>query len=121
MTPRDVAKHYLKFWSGRGILSDNAPDELRKWVHSVSSVVDWGTAHDSLAVLAGKTAQGVAPTPSDLARWYADRPHFLGDIDAVLASKKPPKTYAELLERSYSTTQSTINGIVREFLKQLVS
>jgi hypothetical protein len=63
----------------------------------------------------------VSPTPSDLARWYAEHPHFLGDIDAVLASKKPPKTYSELLERSYSTTLSTINGIVREFLKQAVS
>lgn len=120
MTPRDVAKHYLKFWSGRGVLSDNAPDELRKWVISVATTLDRSTAHDALSILGG-AGSGVKPTPSDLAHWYAERPHFLPDIDAILASKKPPKTYAELLERAYSTTQSTINGIVREFLKQAVS
>ena len=121
MTPRDIAKHYLKFWSGRGVLSDNAPDELRTWVIAVAPRLDRTTVHDAMSSLAGHTSQGVSPTPSDLARWYADRPKFLGDIDAILASKKPPKTYGELLERAYSTTQSTINGIVRDFLKQAVS
>lgn len=121
MTPRDIAKHYLKFWSGRGVLSDNAPDELRKWVSSVSHVVDRLVAHDAMSILAGHTSQGVPPTPSDLACWYAEHPQFLADIDAVLVSKKPPKTYGELLERAHSTTQSTINGIVREFLRQAVS
>jgi len=121
MTPRDIAKHYLKFWAGRGVLSDNAPAELRKWVYSVSDNLGHTAAHDAMSSLAGNTSQGVPPTLSDLSRWYADHPHFLPDIDAVLASKKPPKTYGELLERAYSTTVSTINGIVREFLKNAVS
>ncbi len=118
MTLRELAAHYLRYYASPGEVAPNAPEELRRFVRAQSASRDRNSIHNAFANLAG---QGQAAPVDTAAVWLATRPDAWVHCDEVLASKKPPKTWTELLERAYASAQSEIVDSTRKFLKDRLS
>lgn len=115
MNQRDLANNYLKYFAYAGGLADNAPTSFRTWMSQLPKTVDRYLVHNALETLAGKTP--AAHDATYIATWFAYRPLEVHHIDAVLRSKKPPTTFAELMGRSFKEAQQAVVDTVRTFLK----
>lgn len=119
MNTRELATHYLAFWSAPGQLSDNAPPVLRDFLNSLPKTTERFAAYTSLAHLAANANAVLAPqSVAYMAGWIAARPHTYLLCDEILLSKKPPKSFGELMERTFRTAQQDVTDLTRAWLKQ---
>jgi len=121
VTPRDLARSYLRYFSRRADgahdIADNAPSALWRFAFATKDNIDRASLYLALQTLANGDDP---PTPSTGAalKWFAARAEALGCFDEIMRSKKPPTSFAELVERAYRAAQQDAVGRVREFLKQ---
>jgi hypothetical protein len=116
VTIRELATHYLRYFSLPGEPAANAPEEIRTFMRTLPEGVDRYSAHNALLSIAGRP-QLEHPAA---AWWLATHSARIRHCDDVLASRKPPKTYAELVERAYASAQVEIATTVRKFLKDRI-
>lgn len=117
MTIRELATHYLRYYAAPGEIAANAPEEVRRFVRALPRDYDRNSIHNAFAHFAGKPQQA-AVDPA--APWLAARPDTWRFCDSVLGSKKPPKTWAELLDRAYALAQQDTLDTVRKFLRDRI-
>ncbi len=113
MTIRELAAHYLRYYSLPGQPAVNAPEELRKFLASQRAENDPYSLHNALLSLAGRPLLEHPPA----AAWLAAQPGRTRHCDTVLRSRKPPTTWDELVSRAYAQAQQEILDTVRSFLK----
>ena len=107
MTPRGLAKHYMRYWvshDGMWALASNAPVGLRDAVRGFTPKM----AHEATSIIAGGPAEDRA-LPS-LLTWLWHNPAAVAHCDAALKSKTPPKTFAALVEKAYAAELQTIRN-----------
>jgi hypothetical protein len=117
MNARELALHYLRYYSAPGQLAANAPEDWARFVRGLPDSYDRGSVHNALAGLAGRPQ--VAPVDPAVV-WISTRPDAWKCCDEILASKKPPKTWDELITRAYNSAHQDIINAVRKFLKDRI-
>lgn len=112
-----LARHYANYWSGPGQISDNAPDALRDFLRVQPRTTERFAVHKALQQLGNMPATEQAAL-AYTAGWIVARPYTYLLCDEILRSKKPPQTFADLIDRAYSTAQQDVTDSVRDWLKQ---
>jgi hypothetical protein len=110
VTVAEYARYLLQY-----IVADNAPPALRT-LRQLTKGSDLRLALTALA--ANATDRAELPPLEEMAQWLAARPTAYPFCDEILATKKPPRTWAELVERSYKTAHQDVVDRVRNWIKQ---
>jgi hypothetical protein len=119
MTVRDLAKTYARYWVSPTEYAANGPAEYRLWLRNLPPHMSTEDAFQSTMILAGSETKPPMPGLRFLLTWTeAHWPRSTELADSILASKKPPKTYTELLERVYTTARADAVDATRAFIKQ---
>jgi hypothetical protein len=118
MTVREYASYLLAYWPDPAALVDNAPPALRALLGAIKA--DRARLHTAVALLAG-SGEKVLPGTLTMAQWLVARPTTIAACDEILASKKPPKSWAELIERSYKVAHQETTDQVRAWIKQQIA
>ena len=116
MNQRELAANFLRYYSAPGHISDNGPPALRAWIAGLPRAVDRYMVHAALEVVAGRAQ--LPPDAKYIANWFASRPGSYTHCDTILGGKKPPQTYAELLDLAYKSAQQEAVDLTRRFVAQ---
>lgn len=109
MNVRDFSRYLLNYWGAA-----NAPEPLFR----MQRVLRMPAAQVRHALL--QLAGTPDPDITELGQMAECLATDLGreTCDEILASKKPPKTWAELVERNYKAQQQLATDRVRSWIKQ---
>jgi hypothetical protein len=120
MSTRGLAKTYLRYWThdndGTWRLSDNAPKSVHLCVRTMPKTITPNMAYEAFRIVAGGAALE-RPTALIL-DWLRDHPLAIGHLDTALAGKKPPRKFAELIEKAYSAELLTARNHVNSCLER---
>lgn len=124
-TVAEMAAIYLRYFSsvtgGLWQLASNAPAELRQFMMRLPA----NQLHSMVPVALNLIAQGKKrTTPPDrdtLLDWILNFPDADRRIDATLAGKTPPTTFADLLERVYTAEYNATYEALLLFLRTEVA
>lgn len=121
MENKDLARFFSKYWIDRGPndvqLIDNAPAELRQFVNQLSLQTDRAMIKSAFASLAGEGRPNT-PETVEILNWLVAYPHAMRHTDLLLAAKRPPKTFDDLMAKVYRAEQFATIDLVSAFLTE---
>jgi len=119
MTPKELAKNYLRFWyvldDHSCALADNAPKIFAHFVKELPASTDKQLVFQALEGIATGKFPAVPQLPA-LFVWFSKFSGAVSNCDAVLADKSPPKTMATLLRAAYTAELNSIRATVQNWL-----
>jgi len=120
-TTRALAKNYLRYFErtdGVWRIADNAPGFVHLCLRTMPQTITPNMAYEAFRIVAGLSAME-RPTAS-LLEWLRDHPLAMKHLDNALVSKKPPRNFAQLIEKAYAAELLTARNHVDSCLARQI-